>query len=88
MQATVRRCHLAVKRPSLTSAPGRPLSITGQIAHRPIPASTAGLYLGSECIVAKPEVIRPSAGYFRIAVYSRTVQDGNSNQQIFPASKQ
>jgi hypothetical protein len=44
--------------------------------------------VGNGRVVAKPEVIRPSAGYFRIAVYSRTVQDGNSNQQIFPASKQ
>ena len=40
------------------------LSPSGQIAHRPIPASAAGLYLGSECMVAYPDV---SLRYLRVA---------------------
>jgi hypothetical protein len=38
----------------------RQLSIRGQITHRPIPASAAGLYLGSECIVGYPEPSMPT----------------------------
>jgi hypothetical protein len=34
------------------------LLISGQIAHQPIPASAAGLYLDSECIVANTSVTK------------------------------